>query len=63
MPKSKQGTSRKAVTSEVQLYRDTLKANKRIAKAGAPLPPGATHVEERDAQGNLVPKRKRFSAI
>jgi hypothetical protein len=62
MTRSKQGETKKTAARETQLFRATLKANKRIAKTGAPLPAGATHTEKRDAQGNLILQRKRFSA-
>jgi hypothetical protein len=62
MTRSKQGETKKTVARETKLFRATLKSNKRIAKAGAPLPTGATHAEKRDTQGNLILQRKRFSA-
>ena len=62
MASSKSGETKKTVARETKLFRSTLKANKRIAKAGAPLPAGATHTEQRDAKGNIILQRKRFSA-
>lgn len=41
----------------------TLRANRQIAPEGGPLLPGATHQVERDAEGQPVVKRRRFSAF
>jgi hypothetical protein len=42
---------------------ETLEANQQLAYAPGPLPPGATHQLETDAEGRWLLKRRRFSAI
>jgi hypothetical protein len=52
--------SRKA---ERKHFERTLRANRQVASGEGPLPPGATHVEEKDERGQTRVKRKRFSAV
>jgi hypothetical protein len=49
--------------AEAQRYVDTLEANQQIAHEPGPLPPGATHQIETDAEGRRILKRKRFAGI
>ncbi len=39
-----------------------LRANRKLAEAGAAVPPGATHQIEIDPQGRRVLRRRRFTA-
>ena len=49
--------------AEKKHYERTLRANRQVAGGEGPLPPGATHVEEKDQRGRTRLKRKRFSAV
>ena len=49
--------------AEAKQFERTLRANRQIASGKGPLPPGATHVEEKDEKGRTRIKRKRFSAV
>ena len=49
--------------AEAKHFERTLRDNRQVAKGPGPLPPGATHVEEKDEKGRTRLKRKRFSAV
>jgi hypothetical protein len=49
--------------AEATHFAETLADNEQVGAAPGPLPPGATHQVETDAEGRRVLKRKRFSAI
>jgi hypothetical protein len=49
--------------AEARQFARTLRANRQVASGQGPLPPGATHVEEKDEKGRTRLKRKRFSAV
>jgi hypothetical protein len=63
MAQLKRSAKKTSVAGEVAVYRKTLKANKRVVKAGQPMKPGTTHVEHRGRNGVVRLERKRFSAI
>jgi beta-phosphoglucomutase-like phosphatase (HAD superfamily) len=47
---------------EAAAFERSLREHGQVAAEGEPLPPGATHQEERDEHGKPVIRRKRFSA-
>ncbi|MBS0356594.1 MAG: hypothetical protein JSR83_22125 [Proteobacteria bacterium] len=49
-----------AARADAQAWLSMLIANRQLAPAGAPLPPGATHRIEPDAAGRPVVRRARF---
>jgi hypothetical protein len=49
--------------AEAKQFERTLRANRQVAAGQGPLPPGTTHVEEKDEKGRTRLKRKRFSAV
>lgn len=63
MAHSKQGATKSTVARETKVYRRSLKSNKRVAPADAPLTPGTTHVERKGDKGEVRLERKRFSII
>jgi len=50
-------------TNEAAYYLETLKAHRRIAPEGESLGPDQTHRLERDDEGRIAVRRKRYSAI
>jgi hypothetical protein len=49
--------------AEATKFVETLETNQQLAYAPGPLPPGATHQLETDAEGRRLLKRQRFLAI
>ena len=49
--------------AEAKHFERTLRANRQVASEEGPMPPGTTHVEEKDGKGRTRLKRKRFSAV
>jgi hypothetical protein len=49
--------------AEAMQFVETLEANRQIAREPGPLPPGATHQIQRDAQGRKRLVQKRVAAI
>ena len=62
-PADKRQSANEADRQEEAYFRETLEANKQLAREPGALPPGATHQVECDESGKEQIVRKRFSAL